>query len=135
MTRLEELKAAKAEYDRLKADGAMPIIKEWFRDLFEKFPQVKAVAWTQYTPYFNDGDACVFSKNDMYVTFDDHDDYTELEFDEELRGPWELREEQPELCKYLSDEPPAELFEEMFGDHQKVVATPDGFSAETYSHD
>jgi hypothetical protein len=37
---------------------------------------VKAVAWTQYTPYFNDGDACEFSVNGKqfsFVTLDEYD--------------------------------------------------------------
>lgn len=28
---------------------------------FEQYPEVGGVAWKQYTPYFNDGDACEFS--------------------------------------------------------------------------
>lgn len=30
---------------------------------FEECPKVQAVVWNQYTPYFNDGDECVFSVN------------------------------------------------------------------------
>jgi hypothetical protein len=28
---------------------------------------VESVRWTQYTPYFNDGEPCVFGANDCYV--------------------------------------------------------------------
>lgn len=29
--------------------------------------EVLGLTWTQYTPYFNDGDPCVFCANDVYV--------------------------------------------------------------------
>jgi len=29
--------------------------------LFSEYPDLKHVAWTQYTPYFADGDKCEFS--------------------------------------------------------------------------
>ena len=31
---------------------------------FDECPKVQAVVWSQYTPYFNDGDECVFSVNE-----------------------------------------------------------------------
>lgn len=31
-----------------------------FREFFETNPDIVALRWHQYTPYFNDGDACVF---------------------------------------------------------------------------
>lgn len=33
-------------------------------------PHVKAVKWAQYTPYFNDGDACVFGIGEPRLVFD-----------------------------------------------------------------
>lgn len=36
------------------------------RELFEKIPLIKSFSWTQYTPYFNDGDTCEFSANTDY---------------------------------------------------------------------
>lgn len=42
--------------------------------LFESCPEIKQVHWTQYTPYFNDGEACEFSVNDFnFQLFDDED--------------------------------------------------------------
>jgi hypothetical protein len=31
---------------------------------FDECPKVQAVVWNQYTPYFNDGDECIFSVNE-----------------------------------------------------------------------
>lgn len=34
--------------------------------IFEKHPQVKQIYWSQWPPYFNDGDACIFRINEVY---------------------------------------------------------------------
>jgi hypothetical protein len=36
---------------------------------FELFPDAQAFVWTQYTPYFNDGDPCVFDVNGPTAVF------------------------------------------------------------------
>lgn len=52
---------------------------------FEECPKVQAVVWSQYTPYFNDGDECVFGVNDpCFVTKNfDRDD---------LQNPYEYED-------------------------------------------
>ena len=30
-------------------------------------PEIAALRWRQYTPYFNDGEPCTFSVNDLYA--------------------------------------------------------------------
>lgn len=37
---------------------------ELFKAFFEENPEIHSIQWTQYTPYFNDGDECVFEVND-----------------------------------------------------------------------
>lgn len=39
------------------AEGLLPVFAEAFR----RNPLIKCMIWTQYTPYFNDGDPCEFS--------------------------------------------------------------------------
>lgn len=51
--------------DRFKADGEREI-KRAFREYFRKYPDIEAIMWTQYTPYFMDGDPCVFGVNEVY---------------------------------------------------------------------
>lgn len=36
------------------------LLKEETDRLFVKFPTAQSISWTQYTPYFQDGDECVF---------------------------------------------------------------------------
>lgn len=49
------------------------VIKIEFRKaldkFFEKYPTIEGITWTQYTPYFNDGDECTFSVHDPNFVF------------------------------------------------------------------
>lgn len=63
-------------------------IKDAFKQFFIAFPQVKTIVWSQYTPYFNDGDECVFSVGEQIFSPAPHDtdasrpyDFEELEDD------------------------------------------------------
>ena len=38
------------------------------KEFFETTPEIESIYWTQYTPFFNDGEECVFSRNDVYYT-------------------------------------------------------------------
>jgi len=55
-------------------------------------PGVEAVRWTQYTPYFNDGDACVFHTGEVYVKvkglYDEKDLEDEDEYYEDESNVW-----------------------------------------------
>lgn len=44
---------------------------------FDKFPKVRTIYWSQYIPYFNDGDPCVFSVGDICFNPCEHE---EIEF-------------------------------------------------------
>jgi len=49
------------------------ITKDQFLFLLDRvlnLPRVKAVVWDQYTPYFNDGDACIFSVREPRIIFE-----------------------------------------------------------------
>lgn len=59
---------ARAEASRLAKDAVNISVKA----LFGKYPDLISFSWTQYTPYFNDGDECVFS---VYA------DYPEMELE------------------------------------------------------
>ena len=55
---------------RVEKERLQNIMKENLSVVFDSFfsahPQVNTIHWTQYTPYFNDGDECVFSVYDIY---------------------------------------------------------------------
>jgi hypothetical protein len=59
------------------------LISKGFKDIFKKYPDLKSFSWTQYTPYFNDGDECVFSA---------HTDYISINGSEQDESTYELRQ-------------------------------------------
>ena len=67
-TKYAELKAkiakAKAEMEATAKTAFADMAKEFFTDN----PTVLAFGWTQYTPYWNDGDVCTFRAQTDYPT-------------------------------------------------------------------
>jgi hypothetical protein len=127
-------------------------------DVLLATPGVRAVRWRQYTPYFNDGDECVFGVDSIYVkTGDDTDtSYVELaddDYDEDdelsdygdgFLGDFSLNYgknegKYPEIYAAVKAFPDTRAFHvdliKHFGDHATVTATPAGFKVEGYEHD
>lgn len=44
------------------------MFEEFLHDFFASNPEVKTIYWCQYTPYFNDGDACVFGIGEVHFS-------------------------------------------------------------------
>jgi hypothetical protein len=56
------------------------LMKEAFRGFFEKYQGVvDNVYWTQYTPHFNDGEACEFNVNDVFMLLKDDEEACDYE--------------------------------------------------------
>lgn len=57
---------------------ARKVIEAVGAEFFARNPSVVAIRWTQYTPYWQDGDTCTFSANDpelqLFATEEDEDD-------------------------------------------------------------
>lgn len=155
---IEELNTFKGEFRR-KAERAL---KDEFKAYFAKHPTVGSVVWTQYTPYFNDGEACTFGINEIEFKpltedgkVDDDYEYGEGSLHRKLmnkeRGEWHSLSRTHQGGKTLAPEEQAfvtdckelsslvhgldDMMKDIFGDHAKVVAKPDGFDVEEYEHD
>lgn len=91
------------------------------RDIFTKYPNLFSFSWRQYTPYFNDGDACYFRActDDIDVITDDEDESEKISDD---------------ISEFLS------LFDNdslqyLFDDHVIVTVTRDaGVEKRDYTH-
>lgn len=133
-----------------------------FKSFFEANPEVYAFAWTQYTPYFNDGDTCEFGVNDIYAYKDTEAFRRALEasdrsifwgevededcmvntrdkiYDHHARTMVPVKLEQYEqntadLIRALNDF--NDEFQYAFGDPVSVVVTRDGIDVEDFDHD
>lgn len=58
---------------------AQPLITNLVKDFLDKYPKVENIFWTQYTPYFNDGEECIFGVNEIYLTIEGDDDVDDYE--------------------------------------------------------
>lgn len=127
--------------------------KLFMKDFFTLVPSVKRVVWSQYTPYFNDGDSCTFGVNDpkfYNFTEDEEDDDFDPDEDELQNGQWAveswdlrdssqygLTEEEKDLIQFVSKtiSDNNDFFEEIFGDHIEITITAEGIETEEYDHD
>lgn len=125
------------------------------------FDVVDAIRWRQYTPYFNDGDPCVFHTHGVdwkFVGVDeeagDYDDGFVEGYDpayQEIVGKYEYV---PKVGRVAVDPPNPALTEAVyaaekaieggahdilllktFGDHAEIIATREKFSVDFYEHD
>jgi hypothetical protein len=77
-----EHESLKSRINALKAEmqeNSKVLMKEAFREFLEKYDVVDNIFWTQYTPYFNDGESCEFSVGDAYLVLKDDEDACEYE--------------------------------------------------------
>lgn len=122
---------------------------------------VEAVRWTQYTPYFNDGDACTFGVGQFCVKLTIDDDDADFDFGS-FRGEYDLydypRKEDGSKDYYadrifeingLNTEPiynavnaieglavhHEAILSKKFGDPAEVTYDGEQFSVEHYDHD
>lgn len=73
-TLISDYKAVKKEFQ----EKALQTFKELMVDFFNENPGIKAVKWAQYSPYFNDGEECVFSVNSPTFTNAEGEDLDEV---------------------------------------------------------
>ena len=68
---LEEMAQAMQEYQAALAKIGLEPVSKFFTEFFDNNPTIYGMAWTQYTPFFNDGDACIFHVHDIYYISDE----------------------------------------------------------------
>src|SRR5688572_33247641 len=117
MSNYEELtKEIRKKQDELKKEMfvlGQSFLKEQFKNIFEEYPDLDRISWTQYTPYFNDGDECVFSayvdypmvmtkENVLAVENDEADLYDFEAFDYSHRKDHIMTPEQERNTKIIS---------------------------------
>lgn len=120
------------------------------KPLLNQSKRITSIGWKQYTPYFNDGDECVFGvRNDELSIngIDEYDDdkkeiiwaqkriwdgkqYTDNKDYDEAEGT--IIEQIEAVLKSIPDE----FYKDLFGDHVTVTVSKDGsIETEEYKHD
>lgn len=141
------------EFKKVKKDfmkDAQKVLAGEFKEFFDKYPEIDAIRWQQYTPHFNDGDACEFGRREFDVRVQPNKTDPELGDAELIAGTetddngfyegYGVDRGTP-LGKALSklentlDEDCQDVFKAAFGDGVQVVATRKGFKVEETDHD
>jgi NAD+--asparagine ADP-ribosyltransferase len=156
---LEELKQMNSELEELRVkhlEKSKQIFSEVCKKVFEKHPKLESFGWEQYTPYFNDGDECVFRVHRDEPNINGQSGY-ELDFIDEMNTeygnydkatnsyPNKKETPNPNYNKELSDAYEdvkefletieKDVFRNLFGDHVEVIVTREGVNVSEYDHD
>lgn len=125
----------KKKYDEILRNEAEPSIKEYFKELFEEFPNLESVKWSQYTPYFADGDACEFGVGEAYVKFKGND--TDGDNGDGYMGSYDDNKEAEKISRKINEElcSAEDALLIAFGDHAEVIVSKDKIVVEEYQHD
>jgi flagellin-like hook-associated protein FlgL len=137
MSKLEELKKKKEEISKIKKEVEV-IAKEAFfsgvKDLFKNHEDLAGIKWSQYTPYFNDGDSCEFGSHN-------HDANIILKSDDESLEEadcWHERANDAPAVKaavdFMVNFDDDDMYA-LFGDHVQVTVSEKGVEVEDYEHD
>ena len=121
-------------------------ISNVFVEFFKAEPKVQAISWCQYTPYFNDGEECIFDVQDIYFILDGFDaenvPYSPYEFEDDEQYVVAFRygsdkEEYTENMKLLDNLVGAnsDIMKYAYGDHVMVVITPTETFINEFEHD
>ena len=88
----DELNAKIDELNALMKEKSKVLMKEMFAAFFTKYENaVDNIHWTQYTPYFNDGEACEFSVHESFLTL--KQDAEDEDFEDDGEGSFLYSEE------------------------------------------
>lgn len=158
--KLKELKERQSQISDIKKevlDLSSGIFEDFYKYIFEKYPTLESFGWSQYTPYFNDGDTCIFSVNTDYISV--NDEYVdEAKWSSEVNvinwGTWnrdlkvyEGRVDEPnpnydpvltaasnEITNFLGNFD-NDFYLSKFGDHAEITVTENGVNISDYDHD
>jgi len=131
--------------------------KEMSAEVFKANPTLVSFGWSQCTPYFNDGDACVFSAASEYpsVTFkaadgtivkhdenygnlvvlDENDDETEISDEDYPKYQKQIDKLTRPVVKFLGNFDDDD-FLAMFDDHKEITVNRNGkIEVNDYEHD
>ena len=147
---MKELKDLQAKFE----NESKQVFGKVMKSFFESFPEVERIVWTQYTPYFNDGDPCEFTIGEMFFVphniKDDDDnaidpdcmnyyDWNEYSFSSyhdagnPLKPSVELGTAMDDVESMLDDV--EDFLRSTLGEHMEITVTKDGIETVEYDHD
>ena len=162
---MQDVNSKFEEFRKITQETSKKVFHSAIAAFFKAYPEVHAMRWNQYTPYFNDGDTCQFSVGvPCFYSKEDLEggDYDGYE-DNSWQKPSEYEYKRPDIYgnsieKYevLEKELGPRLNEiqegirhfsklfnsinddtmlSLFGDHVQVTVTANGITIDEYDHE
>lgn len=152
---IAKVRSAQDAFRKAGADAVTLALKA----VFDEVPELVVIKWNQYTPYFNDGDECVFRVGEPQfagleegVTMTDEEileaasDTSSYEIDHDNLRPLIgygaktglLTKEKAELLEEVSGALQTTLedaLKSVFGDHAQITVTRQGVTVSEFNHD
>lgn len=100
-------------FNALRAQMANKLKAEFgsiVKGFFEANPIVEGIIWSQYTPYFNDGDECIFNVHERYGVFKAPEGFMGDNFSEMTNG-YHAEDSELGISDYSWGEPSAAMIE------------------------
>lgn len=139
MDAFKELLAEMEDLVSRMQERGKEVFAEYSKKLFQDHPDLVSFSWTQYTPYFNDGDACHFGVNSyLNVCFSNGDEMEDWEIGYSRKYAEGFSEDHmvaADRAHELVSGVPEEVMEKLFGDHVEVTVYSDRVEIEDYYHD
>ena len=158
--KLEKLKEKRELIESLKSDltdFTSDIFEDFYKYIFDKYSKLESFGWTQYTPYFSDGDENIFSANTDYISINGelvNDSKWLNEKNVVTWGTWDrvdkvykgrIEEDNPDYDSVLSEAHNEitsflsnfddEFYLRKFGNHAEILVTKNGVDISDYEHD
>lgn len=150
----EQINEKKAELDRIIKEFGEQAIKEYLQEFWDKNPTILGLRWNQYTPYFNDGDPCVFSVREVRFRFADSEEDSG-DYEDGYEDTWDYEYHRfPDINRndraaslaaipeYVAAKKLNDIWKNnemtllsVFGDHVQITADRDKIEVDEYSHD
>lgn len=142
---MAQLQDLQTKYEDKVQKVGKPAFVELSQPCFDACPELEAIAWTQYAPHFNDGDACTFSVNDVgYFSKTYAEESEDFDpYDGDLGGysdkgdlASKAKKAFDAFDKFLQGTIGSDVAERVFGDGYKIVIRRDGtVEVDEYRHD
>jgi len=145
---VDKIKKMREDMQKLIQAEGEQAVKELVKTFFEASQgKFDAIRWRQYTPYFNDGDPCVFNLHGVYFReAGTPEDTEEGDYEDDFESPWHYKstyngnvpnEELYNLTQAFENELEnlSDVLLSCFGDHVMITATADKIEIEDCGHD
>lgn len=148
MNKFKEAEKLKKEYQATLIAITAEDVKSLFDGLFEKYPNFRAIGWTQYVPGFNDGEPCEFTMDrdcniltnesikDYLVGIDESDTMTDEEIHDLAVCDFGRPKLDPQMKKDISDVfklISSDISETLFGPDVQIIITKTKLTVSSYS--